>query len=74
LAYGCGYGAVVSLKYAASAWFAVTRSWLAARGRLPWRLTVFLEDARRRGVLRQMGAVYQFRHARLQDHLAESPR
>jgi hypothetical protein len=30
----------------------------------------FLDDAYRRGVLRQGGAAYQFRHARLQDHLA----
>jgi uncharacterized membrane protein YfcA len=30
----------------------------------------FLDDARRRGVLRAVGPVYQFRHARLQDHLA----
>jgi len=26
-------------------------------------------DAHQRGVLRQSGAVYQFRHARLKDHL-----
>jgi hypothetical protein len=30
----------------------------------------FLADAHRRAVLRQVGAVYQFRHARLQDNLA----
>jgi hypothetical protein len=30
-----------------------------------------LEDARHRQVLRQAGAVYQFRHAELQDHLAK---
>lgn len=30
-----------------------------------------LEDAHRRQILRQAGAVYQFRHAELQDHLAE---
>ena len=44
---------------------------LALRGRLPWRLLAFLEDAHQRGVLRQVGAVYQFRHARLQDRLAQ---
>jgi hypothetical protein len=55
-----------------SAWgrFAVARDWLALRRQLPWRLMAFLDDAHRRGVLRQVGAVYQFRHARLQDHLA----
>jgi hypothetical protein len=34
------------------------------------RLIPFLEDARERGILRTAGATYQFRHARLQDHLA----
>ena len=34
-------------------------------------LMPFLEDARGRGVLRTVGAVYQFRHATLQDQLAE---
>jgi hypothetical protein len=29
----------------------------------------FLADAYDRGVLRQAGAVYQFRHAQLQEHL-----
>ncbi|MGH3688040.1 MAG: hypothetical protein ACRDRU_15530 [Pseudonocardiaceae bacterium] len=33
-------------------------------------LMPFLEDARERGVLRTAGAVYQFRHATLQDQLA----
>jgi hypothetical protein len=33
----------------------------------------FLEDARERGVLRTVGPVYQFRHARLQDRLAKQP-
>jgi hypothetical protein len=30
-----------------------------------------LEDAHQRQILRQAGAIYQFRHAELQDHLAE---
>jgi hypothetical protein len=30
----------------------------------------FLSDAHRRGVLRQVGAVYQFRHIELQHRLA----
>jgi hypothetical protein len=37
----------------------------------PIRLMRFLEDARQRGVLRMVGPVYQFRHAHLQDRLAE---
>jgi hypothetical protein len=55
-----------------AAWgsFAIARSWLALRRRLPWRLMSFLADAHRRGVLRQAGAVYQFRHLELQRRLA----
>jgi hypothetical protein len=34
-------------------------------------LMPFLEDARERGVLRTIGAAYQFRHAMLQDRLAD---
>jgi hypothetical protein len=53
---------------------AVTAVVLRRHDRAPARLLRFLEDAHRRGVLRQVGAVYQFRHARLQDHLAEEHR
>jgi NACHT domain len=41
------------------------RIWLTAQGRAPWRTMGFLADANRRGVLRQVGAAYQFRHSRL---------
>jgi NACHT domain len=51
-------------------WFLVSRWWLALANKVPWRLMTFLNDAHQRGVLRQAGAVYQFRHTRLQDHLA----
>jgi hypothetical protein len=55
-----------------------TRTWptslafaqLAMRWHTPPRLIRFLEDARQRNVLRIIGPVYQFRHARLQDRLA----
>jgi hypothetical protein len=36
----------------------------------PIHLMGFLEDARQRKVLRTVGPIYQFRHARLQDRLA----
>ena len=52
--------------------YLVSTIWLAARGRLPWRLSAFLDDAHRLGLLRQVGALYQFRHARLQDHLVRA--
>jgi hypothetical protein len=50
-------------------WLIFVRIWLPLTGRLPWPVHAFLTDAYHRGVLRQTGAVYQFRHARLQDHL-----
>jgi hypothetical protein len=51
-------------------WVVFARIWLPLTGRLPWAVVAFLDDAYQRGVLRQDGAVYQFRYARLQDHLA----
>jgi hypothetical protein len=47
----------------------ISRPWLALTGRLPWSLMAFLTDAHHRGLLRQVGGVYQFRHARLHDRL-----
>ncbi|PZS40717.1 MAG: hypothetical protein DLM62_01390 [Pseudonocardiales bacterium] len=73
LAYGATFGlAVGCVGVLSRAWgaYALSRIWLALRGDLPWRLMRFLDDAHRRGVLRQSGAMYQFRHARVQDHLA----
>ncbi|GGS29218.1 BTAD domain-containing putative transcriptional regulator [Actinokineospora fastidiosa] len=67
--FGLGVGLTVCV---ARAWgtFAFTRLWLAAHGHIPLDFMTFLDDAHRRGVLRQVGAVYQFRHARLQERLA----
>ncbi|MFF9024714.1 helix-turn-helix domain-containing protein [Streptomyces eurythermus] len=55
-------------------WCLLARIWLPLTGRLPWAAAAFLDDAYQRGVLRQAGAVYQFRHARLQSRLARSRR
>jgi hypothetical protein len=49
----------------------LTAAQLAATERTPLRLMAFLEDARRRNLLRAAGPVYQFRHARLQERLAQ---
>lgn len=81
-----GYGAtvatlsaIVSLavawiisSFVIAAWpsYAIARICLAMRHRLPWSLELFLADAHQRGVLRQAGAVYQFRHIELQHRLA----
>ncbi|MEU1402345.1 hypothetical protein ABZ471_08245 [Streptomyces sp. NPDC005728] len=53
---------------------ALTAVQLSAREGTPVRLMSFLEDARRRNLLRATGPVYQFRHARLQERLARPPK
>ncbi|GAA2632678.1 hypothetical protein [Streptomyces vastus] len=62
------------IAFVLSAWghLLTARLWLCPPGRLSWRLMAFLAEAHERGVLRQAGAVYQFRHARLQERLASA--
>lgn len=52
-------------------WVVLSRVWLPLTGRMPWPMMAFLKDAYDRGVLRQSGASYQFRHERLRKHLAD---
>ncbi|MFI6383668.1 hypothetical protein ACIBKX_29970, partial [Streptomyces sp. NPDC050658] len=68
---GC-LGAVFLYRVVISAWgrYTVARAWFAVRGVPGRRLNAFLEDAHQRGVLRQSGGVYLFRHAELLDRLA----
>ncbi|MCX4967338.1 hypothetical protein OHA98_21720 [Streptomyces sp. NBC_00654] len=73
---GCGViiGLTVGAYHTAWADFVASRTYLAIRRRVPWRLMPFLQDAHEhRGVLRQIGTVYQFRHIELQRHLAQQP-
>lgn len=70
LAAGSVLGLLAAVQFSAWPYYAGARVALAWQGRLPWRLVPFLEDAHRRGVLRQSGAVLQFRHLMLQEHLA----
>jgi hypothetical protein len=69
---GAGFCSGIATGAGMTSWgrYQVARCWLAAQGRLPWRLMRFLNDAYERGVLRRAGTVFQFRHARLQRHLA----
>ncbi|MEV6260645.1 NACHT domain-containing protein [Streptomyces sp. NPDC051784] len=72
---GLGGSATYVLAFTAwGQWLTVARFWLPLTRRLPWDTADFLDDAYRRGVLRQAGAVYQFRHIRLQQHLARAYR
>lgn len=67
LVFGLAFGLEVSLVWQ------TTLVWLQLHlsRRVPAvALMPFLEDAQARGVLRTVGAVYQFRHATLQDQLA----
>ena len=70
LAIGFVPGFLVGLVYPQSWSSSLAFAQLAASDRTPVRLMWFLEDARSRGILRTVGPVYQFRHARLQDRLA----
>ncbi|GAA2825141.1 NACHT domain-containing protein [Kitasatospora paracochleata] len=70
---GLGGGLAYALAFTAwGQWLVLSRVWLPLTGRLPWDPEAFLDDAYRRGVLRRTGAVYQFRHLRLQHHLAHT--
>ncbi|WP_405804817.1 hypothetical protein OG729_06335 [Streptomyces sp. NBC_00210] len=71
LAGGLTVGLGVGTLTAWGRWVVLVRLWLPLTGRLPWAVNAFLDDAYQRGVLRQAGAVYQLRHARLRDRLAE---
>ena len=74
IAIGVPAGALVGLGVSArqTAWpsYLLTVGWLAFSHQLPRPLMSFLADAHQRGVLRQAGAVYQFRHIELQHRLA----
>jgi hypothetical protein len=69
LVFGLGFGLLCPQTWTASLAFAQ----LATRWHTPTRLLRFLEDAHQRDVLRTVGPIYQFRHARLQDRLAGRP-
>ncbi|MFG2866104.1 hypothetical protein ACGFX3_36550, partial [Streptomyces sioyaensis] len=69
LIYAAGFALLILLT---RAWprFLLLRLFLAARGKLPWRILQFLADVRDRQLLRQSAGAYQFRHIRLQERLA----
>ncbi|MER7575210.1 NACHT domain-containing protein [Streptomyces sp. NPDC126514] len=63
-------GLAIGIRQAAWGHYTVARCYLALRPGLPYDLMAFLTDAHDRGVLRRVGAVYQFRHIELQHRLA----
>jgi hypothetical protein len=70
VAVGAGVGLGLSARKTAWPSYSLTVGWLAFSHQLPRSLMGFLADAHQRGVLRQAGAVYQFRHIELQHRLA----
>lgn len=71
VAIGLVLGLSVGLvRYAWPRW-AIARVWLALTGHAPWAIMSFLDDAHTRGVLRQAGAFYQFRHVDLRRRLVD---
>jgi hypothetical protein len=70
---GTAYGLMAGLSKTAWGHFDVVRAYLSLRRSIPWNLMAFLQDAHKhRGVLRQVGPVYQFRHIDLQHHLGRA--
>jgi hypothetical protein len=61
----------VSVAATVSTWgtFNASRPWLALTGMFPLRIMTFLHEAHERGVLRQVGGSYQFRHTELKEAL-----
>lgn len=75
LTHGTYYGLLFAIAAGGfTAWsrFALARMCLRRNDDVPWALMAFLHDAYERGLLRRVGPAYQFRHARLQDHLARA--
>ncbi|MCX4615621.1 MULTISPECIES: hypothetical protein [Streptomyces] len=65
----------LTIAFTRTVWgsFSAAKFHRASRHRIPRNLMAFLADAHQhRGVLRQVGAVYQFRHIDLQRHLARA--
>jgi hypothetical protein len=70
LASGLTVGLTVGLVFGSASVLRLTEVALLFQGRGLGRFMPLLEGALDRQVLQQTGAVYQFRHAELQDHLA----
>ncbi|MEN3615836.1 NACHT domain-containing protein [Plantactinospora sp. ZYX-F-223] len=69
LAFGLTLGLTGGLVLTSWGAFQYARLSWCTRNDLPWSIMAFLADAHRRGVLRQAGGVYQFRHGLLRDRL-----
>jgi hypothetical protein len=62
-----GFGTLFSTAWGT---FLLSRLWLTGRRKLPLRLITFIDNAHRKGILRQVGSTYLFRHIQLRDRMA----
>ncbi|GAA2399140.1 NACHT domain-containing protein [Actinomadura vinacea] len=69
LLFGLTFALMVALQGCSGAYLITL---VRIRRHAPLHLMSFLEDAHRLGLLRRVGTVYQFRHAKLQARLADS--
>ncbi|WP_250004373.1 NACHT domain-containing protein [Actinoplanes sp. M2I2] len=70
LLFGASIGLIVACYYNAAPGFLIAVCWFRLRGRLPVRLMAFLRAAETAGLLRRVGAVYEFRHEEIRARLA----
>lgn len=68
--YGLTAGLTVAAAQSRTVVYLFELTMLAMRGLLPWGLMTFLDDAYKKGVLRQYGPVYRLRHQELAAHLS----
>ncbi|MGV9976561.1 NACHT domain-containing protein [Micromonospora wenchangensis] len=71
LVVGAAVGLSIGLLSTAWGWYRIALMWCALRGQLPWRYLTFLDDARRRRIIRRAGTVHQFRHVLLKQALLD---
>jgi hypothetical protein len=70
LLFGATVGAIVACYYNATPGFLIGVCWFSITRKLPWRLMSYLRTMQAAGLLRQVGAVYEFRHKMLRERLA----
>ncbi|MCM4083555.1 hypothetical protein [Paractinoplanes hotanensis] len=69
--YGATAGLLIAVAQSRYGAYSLWRLIYAMQGKLPWRMMTFLNEAYDRGILRQNGPSFQFRHQFLQERLAE---
>lgn len=69
-----GIATALGILFSATPWgvFVLVCLVLAYRVKAPLRFVPFLKEAHTRGILRQVGGVYQFRHSKLAEHLTRT--